>query len=236
MSDVPLRSDLDRMVERYLTELALALHRLPVSERDHLLTEIREHIAELRAERPARDAWDMETLLNRVGLPEDIAAAALENVEDVGEEAAAPPPAPAPAPAAPAVPAPAPATPEQPRSRRTRLLVGVVAAAIVLVVAVSVAATRHGDVLSRIGQSSVVPATPPVLPPTPARTTVPDVIGMTLAQATADLQAAGLGVASVSGPSSTVPTGEVFSQSPAGGSFVPAGSTVTLDVSSGQAS
>ncbi len=90
MSDVPLRSDLDRMVERYLTELALALQRLPMSERDHLLSEIREHIAELRAERPARDAWDMETLLNRVGLPEDIAAAALENVEDVGDEAAAP--------------------------------------------------------------------------------------------------------------------------------------------------
>ena len=69
MSDVPFRSDLDRMVDRYLGELAAALQRLPVSQRDHLLNEIREHISELRAAQPARDAWDMEALLNRVGLP-----------------------------------------------------------------------------------------------------------------------------------------------------------------------
>ena len=97
MSDVPLRSDLDRMVDRYLGELALALQRLPVSERDHLLGEIREHISELRAERAPRDAWDMEALLNRVGLPEDIAAAALENVDEV-DDVVEPAPAPAPAP------------------------------------------------------------------------------------------------------------------------------------------
>ena len=234
MSDVPLRSDLDRMVERYLTELALALQRLPMSERDHLLSEIREHIAELRAERPARDAWDMETLLNRVGLPEDIAAAALENVEDVGDEATAPAPAPAPVPA----PAPAPAPPpEQRRSRRTRLLVGLVAAAIVLVVAVSVAATRQGDVLgSRIGQSSVVPATPPLRPHVPTRVTVPNVIGTTVAQATAELQATDLSAVSFFSASNSLPAGEVISQIPAGGSFVAPGSTITLDVSSGPAS
>ena len=64
MSDVPSRSDLDGMVERYLGELDRALARLPVSGRDQLVGEIREHITELRSERPARDTSDMEALLN----------------------------------------------------------------------------------------------------------------------------------------------------------------------------
>ena len=237
MSDVPLRSDLDRMVDRYLGELALALQRLPVSERDHLLGEIREHIAELRAERPPRDAWDMEALLNRVGLPEDIAAAALENVEDahhvVDPEAV---PAPVPVHAASTVtpvPVPAPAPPQS-WSRRSRLFVGIAAAAIVLVAVVSVAATRHGEVFTPgNAPSSVAPARGPLRPSAPSRRTVPVVIGQSLAQATVDLQAAGFSVASVSNPSNVVPSGEVFSQSPVGGSFVFPGGMITLEVSSG---
>ncbi len=238
MSDVPLRSDLDRMVDRYLSELGQALQRLPVSERDHLLSEIREHITELRSERPVRDAWDMEALLNRVGLPEDIAAVALENLEEV-EDPVDPVPAPVPVAAtvaAAATPTPPP-TPERPRSRRTRLVVGLVAAALVLVVAVSVAATRHGSFIgSTSAPLSVVPATGPSRPHPPLRVTVPNVIGTTVAQATADLQAAGLSVTSISGFSNSLPVGEVFSQSPAGGSLVVPGSAVTLDISSGTAS
>ena len=239
MSDVPLRSDLDRMVDRYLGELALALQRLPVSERDHLLGEIREHIAELRTERPPRDAWDMEALLNRVGLPEDIAAAALENVEDVHhvvDPEAVPAPAPVPATSTVTpVPAPVPAPPP-PRSwsRHSRLFVGIAAAAIVLVVVVSVAATRHGEVFTPgNAPSSVAPARGPLRPAAPSRRTVPVVIGQSLAQATVDLQAAGFSVASVSNPSNVVPAGEVFSQSPVGGSFVFPGGMITLEVSSG---
>ncbi len=241
MSDVPLRSDLDRMVDRYLGELASALQRLPVPERDHLLIEIREHITELRAERAPRDAWDMEVLLNRVGLPEDIAAAALENVDDsdvvddvVGQaQAASPAPAASPDPDPLPVVSTATATPVQPWFRRSRLLVGLVAAAIVLVVAVSVVATHHGNVVNSSDTPSLVPATHPALPPTPSRVTVPNVIGLSVAQATAELQATDLSVGSISGSSNAAPAGQVLSQSPVGGSFMVPGSTVTLEVSSG---
>jgi hypothetical protein len=227
MSDVPLRSDLDRMVDRYLGELALALQRLPVSERDHLLGEIREHISELRVERAPRDAWDMETLLNRVGLPEDIAAVALENVEESNDVVE-------PAPVPEHVPSSTPATTTAPerawslRSGRVRLLVGIAAAAIVLVAAAGVVAGRHGTfVRSSDGPSVVIPAVRPDLPSAPSRLTVPNVIGTTVPAATVELQAAGLLVGGVTGS----PTGDVVSQSPAAGSLVPAGSTVTLVVS-----
>ena len=95
MSEPLQGSDLDAMVNGYLNELSDALRRLPASQRDHLVSEIREHIAELRSERSVRDRSDMEALLNRVGLPEDIAAVALEG-ED--EESDPVPVAPAPAP------------------------------------------------------------------------------------------------------------------------------------------
>jgi hypothetical protein len=231
MSDVPLRSDLDRMVDRYLGELALALQRLPVSERDHLLGEIREHISELRAERAPRDAWDMEALLNRVGLPEDIAAAALENVDDDVAGASlgptpTPTPAPSPMPAPPTAPVP---TPGRSWSRRNRLLAGLAAAAvIVLVVAVGVAAGRHGTfVRSSSVPSVVIPAVRPDLPSAPSRLTVPNVVGLSVPEATVELQAAGL----ISGGVSGSPTGDVVSQSPAAGSLVAVGSGVTLVVS-----
>jgi len=241
MSDVPFRSDLDRMVDRYLGELAAALQRLPVSQRDHLLNEIREHISELRAAQPARDAWDMEALLNRVGLPEDIAAAALENVDDNAEDAVNPAPIPVPAPVVSTLPTttttPTPTPTSTPSwSRRSRLL-AVFVAAIVLVVAVSVVVTRHSDDVGPGGSpSNVVPTTTPFRPSTPSRATVPVVIGQTLAQATVAIQSTGLAVGSVSDPSNAVPAGEVLSQSPAGGSFVPPASVVTLVVSSGPAS
>jgi hypothetical protein len=224
MSDVPLLSDLARMVDRYLAELTLALRRLPVSERDHLVSEIREHISELRAERAPRDAWDMEALLNRVGLPEDIAAAALENVEEVDDVEGlrvAPTPSPAPTSAPTAV----MTTPARSWPRRYRLVVGLVAASIVLVVAVGVAATHHGDVLGSKSVPSVIIR--PDLPSAPSRVTVPNVIGTTVPAAAVELQSAGLAVGGVSGS----PTGDVVSESPAAGSLVPAGSTVTLVLS-----
>ncbi len=111
---------------------------------------------------------------------------------------------------------------------------GAVAAAVVLVVAVSVVASRHGDVVGSGGTPSfAVPATGPVPPRTPTRVTVPNLIGISFAQATAELEAADLTTASVSGSSNAAPPGAVFAQSPVGGSFVAPGSMVRLEVSSG---
>jgi beta-lactam-binding protein with PASTA domain len=70
--------------------------------------------------------------------------------------------------------------------------------------------------------------------PAPVMTQVPEVGGDTQSAATAALTAAGLTLGSVTQQaSSTVPLGEVVSQSPAAGESVVVGSTVTLVISSG---
>jgi hypothetical protein len=226
MTDLPHGSDLQRMVQQYLDELGRALARLPASQRDRLVGEIREHIAELRVERPPRDTSDMEALLNRVGLPEDIAAVALEDVEDVDEHDVIPPVA---------------VMGGVLARSRSRLLMGIVGAAIVLVLVavVSVAATHHNVPGSGRAPSTTAPTIRPNDSPnssTPSRLTVPNVIGTSVAQAQVELQSAGFAVNVVSDPSGVVPGGSVFSQGPVGGASMPDGSMVTVYVSTGPAS
>jgi hypothetical protein len=248
-SDAPSQSDVDGMVNRYLGELDRALARLPLSERDQLVGEIRDHITELRTERPARDASDMEALLNRVGLPEDIAAVALEGHEDieavVGAEAlgrvdtvqrvdvdrvrVAPE-----ARGVFGLPAsPLSGLRRFPGPHRAGLVGVAIAVALVLVVGIaSITAHHHGGPGSLnppSGTSSGSP-TPPRLP---TRVTVPNVIGQSVAQATVTLGSADLGVANVTRPSSTVAAGLVVSEGPVAGSVAMRRSIVTLVVSGG---
>lgn len=68
-----------------------------------------------------------------------------------------------------------------------------------------------------------------------APVTVPDVVGQSQASGTAEIEAEGLVVAVQTAHSSTVPAGDIISQSPAAGSEVSAGSTVTITVSLGEA-
>jgi beta-lactam-binding protein with PASTA domain/tRNA A-37 threonylcarbamoyl transferase component Bud32 len=65
---------------------------------------------------------------------------------------------------------------------------------------------------------------------------VPNVVGQSQSEATANLQAAGFKVQSVSSPSDTVASGVVISQNPDGGTEATKGSTVTITVSSGPSS
>jgi hypothetical protein len=245
MTEVPPRHDLDGMVDRYLGELELALARLPVSRRDQLVGEIREHITELRSERSVRDASDMEALLNRVGLPEDIAAVALEDVEPADLEpavadsaavheapAATPPPTRPSTPAAPTfTPTPALASPPwRPplfsNPHRAGLVGAAIAVALVLVVGIaSLTAHSHGPVNSQ-SKGSPSSSAPP------ARLVVPDVVGQSQATATVTLQSEDFGAAVVV-RSSTSPAGTVVAQSPAAGALADRQTTVTLDVSSG---
>jgi hypothetical protein len=62
---------------------------------------------------------------------------------------------------------------------------------------------------------------------------VPDVVGLSQADATTALEAAGFVVAVTTAASSTVPVGYVISQAPVGGAMATAGSTVTIVVSTG---
>ena len=62
---------------------------------------------------------------------------------------------------------------------------------------------------------------------------VPNVVGMTEANARSALEAAGFQVSSTSAPSDSTPSGSVSAQSPSGGTSAPKGSTVTITVSTG---
>jgi beta-lactam-binding protein with PASTA domain/tRNA A-37 threonylcarbamoyl transferase component Bud32 len=62
---------------------------------------------------------------------------------------------------------------------------------------------------------------------------VPNVVGMSEADARATLEQAGFQVQSIDAPSSDTPQGVVFDQSPDAGTEAPDGSTVTITVSSG---
>jgi PASTA domain len=243
-SDTPPQGDLDGMIDRYLGELDRALARLPLSERDQLVGEIRDHITELRSERPVLDASGMEALLNRVGLPEDIAAVALEG-RDIAE------------PVEPSE--PVERIDDEPRAHHVPMssplsgafgfspsglrrisgpqragLVGVaIAIALVLVVGIaSVTAGRHGAPASQNPPTHTSGGS--TTPPSPtSRVAVPNVIGMSVAQATVTLGSADLGEADVTRPSSTVAAGLVVSQGPVAGSIAMRHSIVTLVVSSG---
>jgi hypothetical protein len=68
-----------------------------------------------------------------------------------------------------------------------------------------------------------------------SRVTVPDVVGQSQASGIAELEGDGFVVAVETAFSSTVPAGDIISQSPSAGSEVPAGSTVTITVSLGEA-
>ena len=68
----------DSVVAAYLARLELALGPLPAPRRQQLLEEVAQHVAEARRELPAESPAALHQLLERVGSPEDIATAALE--------------------------------------------------------------------------------------------------------------------------------------------------------------
>ena len=72
-------STADRLVEEYLSRLADAARRLAPDRRSELIAEIREHIAASRAGATGKDEADVRTMLDRLGEPTDIVAAALDD-------------------------------------------------------------------------------------------------------------------------------------------------------------
>ena len=72
-------STVDRLVDQYLSRLADAAQRLAPDRRSELLSEIREHIAASRAGATSDDEAAVRTMLDRLGQPSDIVAAALDD-------------------------------------------------------------------------------------------------------------------------------------------------------------
>jgi uncharacterized membrane protein len=98
------------VVGEYLREVELRLTGLPLLQRRELLADLESHIATLRAERGAQSEGELIEILERLGSPEVVAAAAYEE--------AGPPSAPVPAPTA--------------HSGRQWWLIGLVATAVLL--------------------------------------------------------------------------------------------------------
>ena len=73
-----MTTTVDTLVDRYLKDLAAELRDLPATRRRELLDEVSEHIAEARATQEADNEAAIRTVLERLGDPADIAAAARE--------------------------------------------------------------------------------------------------------------------------------------------------------------
>ncbi len=72
-------STVDRLVDDYLARLTDAAQLLPLDRRAELLSEIGEHIAASGARGPGADEAAVRTMLDRLGEPADIVAAAIED-------------------------------------------------------------------------------------------------------------------------------------------------------------
>jgi hypothetical protein len=68
---------IDEMVEQYFGRLDAALGGIPEARRNQLLAEIKEHVELARSELPEQSEAAIRDLLDRLGRPEDIAAAAM---------------------------------------------------------------------------------------------------------------------------------------------------------------
>jgi len=82
MSEAQGKPELDGMVNEYLRDLENALAMLDPIHRAQLVQEIQQHIAELRSMQQVRNSSEMKNLLDQVGSPGDIAAAAMEDGDD----------------------------------------------------------------------------------------------------------------------------------------------------------
>jgi hypothetical protein len=71
-------SDPQSPLHDYFRDLDSALSSLPRARRTQLVSEIRQHVDAALTEQPPQSPAEMRNLLDRVGRPEDIAAAALE--------------------------------------------------------------------------------------------------------------------------------------------------------------
>lgn len=67
----------DQVVDTYLDQLRIAADRLPPRQRDELLAEIRDHLEEVRRAPDGDTDSAVLTAMDRLGTPEEIAAAAL---------------------------------------------------------------------------------------------------------------------------------------------------------------
>lgn len=192
-------SDLDRIVDEYLSRLEVALADLPSDQRQLLMESITDHIGEARVTLSVTSEVALRDILDRVGQPGDIAAEAL------ADQAISLPPR---------------------ASRTRRVMVTAVAIVVVLLlvfgsILVFRPSPNQGPLNSTINVTTTYATAQLIL--------VPNVIGLSLKVAESGLQELGLIFQlSVSCTSSNVRPGFVAAQIPSFGSSVAQGSLVRL--------
>ena len=72
----------EEMIEDYLSRLREALWSTPAERRDQIVSDVAQHIAEALAEEPNPDEETVGSVLDRIGTPQEIAAALDETSED----------------------------------------------------------------------------------------------------------------------------------------------------------
>jgi hypothetical protein len=73
---------MNRLLRTYFSDRDAALAGLPRSRHEHLVAEIRQHVDDARAERSPRSEPELQAILDRVGTPADIAAAAMDEEDE----------------------------------------------------------------------------------------------------------------------------------------------------------
>jgi PASTA domain/HAAS len=186
--------DLDALCADYLERLHAALGDVERSDREQIMAQVSEHLSEARAALPSQSEAGIHEVLERLGSPDDIAAAAdLDRQTDRRSTLS---------------------------SRPVWAVVGVLVVVLALGGAALAGAFGGGPSGPRNASS-------------PPRMTVPNVVGLTTAQATARLEASGLKNRAAFQASGSVPNGVVFEQSPRAGARISRSEAVTLAVSTG---
>ena len=192
-------TDIDKLCADYLRRVDAELNDRSVRQRRQIVEQITEHLNEARGEQPVQSEAAIRSILERLGRPEDIAAAAA-----LGDATG-----------------PSPNAAWFRRGKRT-LVLGLMVALVAVGLTVGLLESNGSTPSRRIG-SDLHPTTT-VVGRAVGTVTVPVVLGDNIAQATVDIQSAGLSIAEVEGG----PNGLITSQEPSGGSRVASGSEVTL--------
>ena len=194
-------TDIDALCADYLSRLDAALSDRSVRQRQQIVEQITEHLNEARAELPVQSEAAVRSILERMGSPEDIAAAAAFG----GTTGTSPP-----------------SVPWFKRAKGAHV-VALVVALVALGLTLGFLESK-GSPPSRTTSGSTNTTTTTTVGNTALAVTVPVVLGENVSQATVTIQSNGLSVQGIEGD----PNGLVISQDPSGGSRVPSGSEVIL--------
>jgi uncharacterized membrane protein len=201
-------TDVDALCAEYLKRLDTALRDRSIPQGPQIVEQITEHLHEARAELSVQSEGAVRSILERLGRPEDIAAAAAGG--GTGPRRSAP----------------------WFKSGKGVFVSALLVVLAALALTIGLIESNGSTPVATVGGSTSTTTTTTTFGNTAAAVTVPVVLGETLSQATVTIQSAGLTIQGVDGD----PNGLVSAQEPAGGSRVPSGSEITLHTQPASAS